>query len=129
MLSRTAVALGASVVEKGVCPDDPTSDQDVAHALPVGRFGETREKCERIHAALGDGHRHLARDREPPAARMGLVARRDLGPGETVSVDTVDFAWPAVGVPVEQWSVVRGWSLRGAVERGSPVHWRDLVAP
>jgi sialic acid synthase SpsE len=39
-----AIALGAHVVEKGVCPDGLQKEQDVAHALAVGELGAVSPK-------------------------------------------------------------------------------------
>lgn len=121
-----AVALGVPVLEKGVCPDNAAADQDVHHALPIGKVAEVIGKCDRIHAALGSPMRYLRREAPKHNQRMGLIARNDLRAGDTLSLDTVDFAWPNVGIPVEQWGVVRGWRARVSVPRGTPIRWNDV---
>lgn len=116
-----AVALGASVLEKGVCADAAVPDVDIAHALPASQLVRVRELIETAHAALGNPVREFPEDRPRPADRMGLIATRDLQPGETVDRDTVRFAFPTLGIPVEAWDEVAGRRLARGVSRGEPV--------
>jgi sialic acid synthase SpsE len=121
-----AIAIGASVIEKGVYFDGQEYDQDVYHAMKVSRVKEVWSKCLNIHEALGDGMRYLQRDRIKPSARMGLVASCDLTEGETISLDSTSFSFPAKGVPTECWSLVKGWRLKNKKSAGSVIEWCDL---
>lgn len=121
-----AIALGASVIEKGVYHDTQGHDQDVHHSMKVSEVGEVWAKCLNIHQALGTNMRYLDRDRPKPAARMGLIARRDLNVGEAISLDTVDFAFPAKGVPTEHWGIVEGWVLKSDLSAGEVISWNDI---
>lgn len=121
-----AVALGASVIEKGVFADDQEMDQDVYHSMRVSDVGPIWRKCLNVYEALGSKMRYLERDREKPAARMGLVSRRDIYAGEKVSLDSVEFAFPAKGVPSEHWSLVDGWKLKSDTAAGRVINWSDL---
>ena len=58
------IALGAHVLEKGICPDDTPADQDVHHALPIGRLAAVLSRCADVHAALGE-----AMPNRPPSGR------------------------------------------------------------
>lgn len=116
-----AVALGASVLEKGVCADGTAPDIDIAHALPASQLGRVREMVEAAHAALGKPVRELPEGRPRPPDRMGLVAARDLAAGEAVAREGVRFAFPAVGIPVEEWDDVAGRRLARAVPAGEPI--------
>ncbi|HEX3062994.1 MAG TPA: SAF domain-containing protein, partial [Usitatibacter sp.] len=55
------------------------------------------------------------------ADRMGLVAARDLQPGDVVDRGAVRFAFPALGIPVEAWDEVAGRRLRDGVGRDEPL--------
>lgn len=121
-----AIALGACVIEKGVCADEQGHDQDVYHAMRVSDVEQILAKCLNIHAALGSKMRYLERDRPKPKDRMGLVARRDLQAGDYVSLETIDFAFPARGVPTEYWSLVEGWKLKSEKNTGMVIGWDDL---
>lgn len=121
-----AIALGACVIEKGVCADEQGDDQDVCHAMRVSDVESTWAKCLNIYEARGSKMRYLDRDRVKPIDRMGLIARNDLQPGDVISLDTVNFAFPAVGVPTEYWSLVEGWKLKFKKNAGNVIDWSDL---
>jgi sialic acid synthase SpsE len=120
-----AAARDVSVLEKGICVDNPSEDQDIGHALPVGRFAEVKTVCDTIWSGLGQPQVPIVTEKK--IARMGLVARRDLAAGEVVSEATSDFAFPAVGVPVEYWALVQGWRIRRNIAARTPIRWGDLV--
>jgi sialic acid synthase SpsE len=123
-----ATALGASILEKGVCPDNMGDEQDGGHALPVSRVGEVLEKINNIHAALGDGIRHLTRNREKYISRMGLVAKRDLKPGDKINLQSVTFAFPAIGIRTEYWDDIKGWEVIESVDAGEVIGWQHIRA-
>lgn len=121
-----AVALGACVIEKGVYADDQGHDQDVYHSMKVSDVKTIWSKCMNIYDALGSKVRYLERDRPKPSARMGLIARCSLEVGDELSLETVDFAFPAKGVPTEHWGIVRGWRLKSDKDAGMVINWDDL---
>jgi sialic acid synthase SpsE len=121
-----AVALGASAIEKGLCPDDLGTDLDGIHALSVGKVGEVVQKCMNIYKGLGDGVRYLPKNRTKFISRMGLVAKRDIVSGDVISLDSVTFSFPAKGIPVECWEEVVGWKFRSHVSSGKYIKWADI---
>lgn len=121
-----ATALGALVLEKGVCPDDMPDDQDGAQALPVGQVAGVVAKISQIASALGDGQRHLPRQRVKYASRMGVVAARDMQVGDSLSLENVRFAFPALGIQTEYWSEVEHSSLKHALKSGQVIDWADI---
>lgn len=122
-----ATALGACVLEKGVCPDELRNEQDVAHALPVSDVRRVMQSCVTIHQALGRSVRPLVRARPKKASRMGLVAARDLSPGDRIAADSVGFAFPAKGIAVENWEIVEGKTVTNHVGEGAPIVWGDVA--
>jgi sialic acid synthase SpsE len=123
-----AVALGASVVEKGVCLDDAKIDQDVNHAMKISEVGGVLRAIENISAALGSGVRQLHRDRPKYISRMGLVLKHDLVKGHILETRDLDFAFPVVGIPVEHFDLIIGKKLGVDKAAGLPLHWEDLFA-
>ena len=121
-----ATALGARVLEKGLCGRNPGSDQDVYHALHIDRLSEVIDLCHNVHAALGDSHAAYAPPPERPAARMGLVAVKDLQPGEELTLENVRFAFPTLGIPVEKWDDVAGSKVSHEVAANTPLKWKDV---
>lgn len=121
-----ATAMGVEVLETGVCPDELLNEQDVGHALPLSKVADVKKKCENIHEALGEGMRHLKRDRKAPLARMGLVANTDLSEGDQINLENITFAFPQRGIPVENWGMVEGWILKSNLSNREPVTWNDI---
>ena len=126
-----ATAMGAPLLEKGICPDNMGNEQDGSHALPVSQVAELLSRIEMIHDALGDGQRKLPRDREKYRSRMGLVSKKPLQSGDEITLDSVRFAFPAKGISAEYWSEVKNWRIRNALPEGHVIDWCDVepVAP
>lgn len=121
-----AAALGAHVIETGVCPDELASDQDVAHAVPLGRVPDVLAGIDRVHRALGSSTRELRRDRERYVSRMGLVAKSDVQAGDPVDLEHVHFSFPVKGIAVEHFELVEGWAFRRGLVAGQVIGWGDV---
>ena len=120
------VFLGAAVVEKGVKPDDLVGEQDSAHAMPVSSVEHVVSKINSCFDALGTGERHLRRDRVKYRSRMSLSAKVDLVPGDIVDLQNVGFAFPALGIPVEEWEKVVNKKICTTLGKGSPLRYSDV---
>jgi len=118
-----AVAMGAVVVEKGICPDDMGDEQDGMIALPVSEVQVVLKKINNISLALGDGSRSLRRDREKYKSRMCLVAKHDLQSGNVIDETNVTFAFPLRGIGTEHWDIVSGKQLKKSIKQGEPITW------
>ena len=121
-----ATALGCRVLEKGVCPTQNANDQDVYHALPVDRLSDVISACHNIHTAMGAAHAAYPAPAQRPVARMGLVTQQRLEPGDMISLDTVRFAFPTLGIPVEQWDEVEGNSVSQTIDANTPLEWSHV---
>lgn len=116
-----AVALGADVLEKGVFPDDLEREQDLAHGLPISELPDVIRRIGNVTDALNGPMPMLPGSAAGHPARMGLVASRDLAVGHVLTRDDVTFAFPAIGVPVEQIGDAIGRQLTTAIARGTPI--------
>ncbi|WP_448546805.1 N-acetylneuraminate synthase family protein [Thalassotalea fusca] len=123
-----AIAMGAVVLEKGVCDDQILDEQDAGHALPISQVSTVLSKLNNIQSALGNGDRYLSRVRDKYISRMGLVAKTKLAAGEQLSLENVTFAFPALGVSTEYWQEVQNFRVTSPINAGQPIHWRDIQA-
>ena len=121
-----ATALGACIVEKGVCPDDMGDDQDRAHALNISEAIIVQQKINNIANGLGNGVRQLERSRDKYRSRMGLVARQEIVKGDVLTTENTGFAFPPVGLGVEYIELVLGKEVKQTIAEGQPIHWSDL---
>ena len=121
-----ATAMGAIILEKGVCPNNMAAEQDGAHAMPINQVAQTIEKINNIASALGNGYRELPRYRAKYHSRMGLVAKVDIAQGQCLSLANVSFAFPALGIATEYWSEVQGVKTSRDITAKSVINWCDI---
>lgn len=121
-----AAAMGAIVLEKGLCIDDIGDEQDSAHALKISKVPEVLAKVDNIVAALGDDVRYLPRNRIKKKARMGLIAKTNIKAGEQFNLENVTFAFPVIEIGTEHWREVSQARASADVTKGEPITW-DLL--
>lgn len=124
-----AVALGATLLEKGVHVDADELDQDISHSMALDQLPAAMRAVRDCWVALGKPARDPVDRIEGvigTSQRQCVVAKRDLAPGDTLSLDTVRFAFPCRGIPVEHWDLVYGWRVTEPVPAGSPVRWQHV---
>ena len=124
-----AVALGASVLEKGVYFDPDELDQDISHTMNITDLPRVLHTVRDTWVALGRNERDPQQTVDwvvSTSQRQGLVAGRDLRPGDRIALETVRFAFPCTGIPAEHWDTVDGWSIGRPVAAGHPIRWEDV---
>jgi sialic acid synthase SpsE len=121
-----ATALGAKVLEKGVCADNIGDEQDSGHAMKISDVINANQKILNISKALGNGQRNLSRDRVKKTARMGLVAQTDLSQGTILDESNFTYAFPAFGIGTEFSQEVSGLKMNKNIKAGTPITWSDI---
>ncbi|PCH80497.1 MAG: hypothetical protein COB90_08135 [Hyphomicrobiales bacterium] len=126
-MMMAAVALGACCIEKGLCRDDASIDQDVAHAMRSGEVKQLKKSCNDIYLAMREAGRWNTTPDQLPPYRMGLIAKRELRSGDPLSFENIDFAFPVKGISCADWSRVAGWQMANDVGKGKPINWEDTT--
>jgi sialic acid synthase SpsE len=121
-----ATALGACIVEKGVCPDEMEDDQDRAHALNISEVKLVQQKIKNIAKGLGNGVIQLHSDREKYHSRMGLIAKKEIFEGDILSDLNIGFAFPRVGLGVEDIELALGKKANRSILIGQPISLFDI---
>ena len=121
-----ATLFGACVLEKGLCSDDQALDQDVTHAMSISEVASALQQIKLFHDCIGDGEKEVLQQKHP--ARMGMNAKYDLQKGQHLTLETVNFAFPAIGIGAEHWEQVESKVLLKDLAAGQPISWRDLQA-
>jgi sialic acid synthase SpsE len=124
-----SIALGATVLEKGVhvSPDD--LDIDISHTMDLKDLQSVLQSVYACWQALGKPARDLKTPIEGvlgTSQRQCLVAKEDLRPGDTIQLESVGFAFPRLGIGVEHWDLVDGWQLTSYLGAGQPIRWEDV---
>lgn len=127
-----AVALGATVIEKGVhvAPDD--LDIDISHSMNLQDLPAVLVAVHDCWSAMGKSLRDSADAIGGvigTSQRACLVAARDLKSSDSINLETVRFAWPCRGIPVQYWDLVESWVVKSAVRAGTPIRWQDVQQP
>ena len=121
-------AAGDAWVEKTVCLDPQERDQEVAYAMPVQDLARVVVECGRARLSIGRCFRNKEfTGCQAASSGMGLVAARDLHPGDRlVADDSVTFSFPARGIGAEHWETVAGWAVQGYIPAGAPMQWSQI---
>lgn len=125
-----SIALGARIIEKGVSFHPEILDQDISHAMGIDQLDEVLEKIYDCWIALGATERDtrkLIKGNIGTSQRPGLIAKYDLNEGDVITQDSVSFAFPCKGIPVEMWDNVQNWRISQSVVAGRPIEWKHVT--
>lgn len=124
-----SIALGASILEKGVHVYPDELDQDISHTMSIDELPNVLQSVYDSWMALGNTERNLRTQIKGvigSSQRQCVVAKKDLKPGEVISLETVRFAFPCLGIPVQHWDLVNGSKIVSSIAANSPVQWCDI---
>lgn len=126
-VSVAAVALGARMVEKHLCLSRTVPTPDAHFSLEPDEFEELVNQCNQAHDAVG-GIAYGPRESEKAqvALRRSLYFARSMKRGETVTVNDVRTARPALGLPPRELPLVVGQTVLKNVVSGEPVTWEAI---
>jgi N-acetylneuraminate synthase/N,N'-diacetyllegionaminate synthase len=126
--SLVAVALGAVLIEKHFTlnrsldgPDHPLSVE------PKELKGMVKE-IEGVMASLGNGKKRPAQEEIEirKKGRRGIVARREIPQGATITNEMVDLLRPQEGIPSEFYGLIIGRRTRRKISKGESIRWEDV---
>ena len=121
-----AIALGANSVEKGIIANNIKNDQDVYHALNIDQFNYVNKMCKNIYFALGNEKRIMKKNEPRHSYRMGIVSSKFLKKGTKLTMSSIYFAFPKLGIPVENTFDIIGKKIKRDLKINSPIKWSDL---
>uniref|UniRef100_UPI004048E53F N-acetylneuraminate synthase n=1 Tax=Orrella sp. TaxID=1921583 RepID=UPI004048E53F len=104
----SAVALGATVIEKHLTLDRDLTGPDHRASLEPGEFAEMVRCIRNIEMALGSRIKHASPSelKNRSIVRKSLVAKRAIRTGETFSRDNVTAKRPGNGISPMRWDEV-----------------------
>jgi len=125
-MAYAAVAAGANAVEKPISQNRFIEECEHIWSVSVADLPEFVRNVKNVGASMGAAELSGPGLRPLSPHRVALVARRDMRPGDIISIETVDFGKPRKGIGVEEWDLVAGRPLRRSVMAGSFIVWEDL---
>lgn len=117
-----AVGAGVNLLEKGVDADPDRPEQDLVSALSLADLAACVARVRACWEALGTTMPEVRQDRDL-TVRAGLVAARDLRPGDTLRSEDLSWAFPPVGIWAADFDRVIGRRLTAAIAAGTPLTW------
>ena len=125
----TAVALGATVIEKHImlCGSTPTADS--AFSLEPAEFKAMVDSVRVAEKALGFVKIGPSeQERSSLTYRRSLFVVQDIRKGERFTEDNVRSIRPSTGMPPKYLpTILLGGIASQDIERGTPLHW-ELIA-
>lgn len=130
--SLTAVALGASVVEKHLTFSRSMYGSDARHSLEPDEFAELVEgirAVETMLAAVVDKDQNAARLREMKLIfEKSVVSAMDIPAGATITAEMVAVKKPGTGIPAKKLLKIIGRQAAHDIRKDSLLHEEDLRA-
>jgi sialic acid synthase SpsE len=121
-----SVALGASMIEKGVFDNPDAVEQDIVSALAVTEIERVVRKIKDCWSALGDGEIRAA-DTRDESSWKGLIALKDIQKGDLLDTGNVSFAFPPMGISVGNWDLVRGKKALKDMKKNDVIDWNKVA--
>ncbi|EGO3128565.1 N,N'-diacetyllegionaminate synthase, partial [Campylobacter coli] len=123
-ISLTAIALGASVIEKHFTLDKNMSGPDHKASLEPDELQELCTKIREIESALGDGIKQASKSERKniEIARKSLVAKKKIKKGEIFSEENLTTKRPASGISAMRYDEYLGKKASKDYEEDELIH-------
>lgn len=125
----SAVAIGASVIEKHICLDKKTKgSQDCRVACDRKDLSGFIRAVREIEIAIGDGKKVIPASSKKSMswARKSIVAVRRLSAGHKVSQQDIAFKRPGTGIAPDDAGKIIGRRLKRDVGKDDLILWKHL---
>ena len=127
MSAVTAVALGASVIEKHFCISREIENPDASFSMTPKEFQKMVEDIRMTEAALGKVSYGPAKQEESSIVfRRSLFAVKDIKAGECLSEENIRSIRPGYGIKPKYFHEVLGKKAKQDIKRGQPLNFEMI---
>lgn len=127
MSAVTAVALGASVIEKHFCLSREIENPDASFSMTPREFKSMVEDIRKVEAALGDPTYGVCKQEESSMVfRRSVFAVKDIAAGEALTEENVRIIRPGYGIKPKYITDVLGMKAEKEIPRGTPITFDQL---
>jgi len=126
----TAVALGASVVEKHFTLDQKSSGPDHHFASEPEEFKHMVEQIREIHEGLGDGKKAPLTEWEighRERISMKFVSNKNLNAGTPICKSDFSLMRGEGGISRQNLTLIEGFSLKSDIPKDQMLEWHNLL--
>ncbi|WP_281216909.1 pseudaminic acid synthase [Lysinibacillus capsici] len=127
-VSVTAVALGATVIEKHFTTSRAEGGVDSAFSMEPHELKMLVEETERAWQSLGNvSYGPTNAEKESAKFRRSLYIGEDLKAGDILTDQNVRNVRPGLGLPTKYYDLVIGKAIKQDVLKGTPLSWELLL--
>ena len=125
--AATAVALGASIIEKHFCISREIENPDSSFSMTPEEFKQMVSDIRKVEAALGKASYGVSKQEESSMVfRRSVFAVKDIAAGEKLTEDNVRIIRPGYGLKPKYMKDVLGMTADRTIERGTPISFDIL---
>ena len=125
--ATTAIALGASIIEKHFCISREIENPDASFSMPPAEFKEMVAAIRNVEAAIGVPTYGVSRQEESSMVfRRSIFAVKDIKAGEPFTEENVRIIRPGYGIKPKYLSDILGMRAAVDMERGTPISFDSM---
>lgn len=125
--ATTAVALGASVIEKHFCLGREIENPDASFSMTPKEFQAMVEEVRKVEQALGEASYGVSEQEQPSMVfRRSIFAVKDIAAGEILTEENLRIIRPGYGLKPKYFPDVLGMKAVHALKRGEPISFDAL---
>lgn len=126
---KTAVLLGASIIEKHFTHDKTLPGNDHYHAMDVEDLKLFNEKLDKTFEVLGAFEKNVLESEmiSRKNARRSLVAQVDIPSGAVITREMLTWKRPAFGISPKKMDQVVGHKVKVDIEKDQLIYWEFLA--
>ena len=130
LVSTSAVALGAKVIEKHFTLDNTMTGPDHAASLNPVELSEMVTQIRDVEVALGSKIKAPSAYEEQmlKIARRGIKVSSDLNAGDRICESNIEILRPAVGISPQFYDDIIGLKVARSIKAGSALEWADVIS-
>lgn len=123
----TAVAMGASIIEKHFCISRDISNPDSSFSMEVDEFAAMVRDIRTVEKAMGQvRYGSMKQEKDNIKFRKSIFAVKDIGAGEKITPDNIRVIRPGYGLLPKYFEEIQGNKARKDIKRGTPIQY-DLI--
>lgn len=123
----TAVALGASVIEKHFCMSRSIDNPDAAFSMEPVEFKQMVQDIRNVEKAMGTvSYGPTTQEMGNVAFRRSIFAVKDIRRGEMLTEDNIRVIRPGQGLKPKYYNEVLGKKAKTDIVFGTPLSWELL---
>lgn len=126
--ATTAVALGASIIEKHFCLSRTIKNPDCTFSMEPHEFKQMVEEIREVEKALGKVTYGVSKQEEYNTRfRRSLFVVKDIAKGEELTTENIRSIRPSNGLKPKYMKDVLGKKANKPLAKGTPLSFEDLL--